>query len=67
MLETTDESNRGRCLSDSEAKDEAVTLLTEVFPDQAPIIEMVEYFARGLEDSSADRKRSERGRRPCKS
>jgi len=41
-------------------------LLTEVFPDRAHLIETVKYFARGLEDNSADGKRSERGCRPCK-
>jgi len=43
-----------------------VTLQTEVFPDRAHIIEIAKYFARGLEDNSAERKRSERGCRPCK-
>ena len=43
-----------------------MTLLTQVFPDRAHIIETVEFFARGLAHSSADRKRSERGCRLCK-
>jgi len=66
MLEMTDYSNRGRCFSNSEATDEALTLLTKVFPDRAHIIETGEYFARGLEDSSTNCKRSKRGFQPCK-
>jgi len=66
MLEMTHMSNHGRCFGDSEVTDEALTLLTEVFPDRAHLIEMVEYFTKGLEDSRADLKPSERGYRTCK-
>jgi len=66
MLEMTNRSNRGRCFSDCKATDQALMLLSEVFPNRACIMETVEYFARGLEDSSADHKQSKRGYGPCK-
>ena len=47
-------------------QDAAITLQTEVFPHSAHKIETVEYFARGLKDSSADHKPSKRGCQQCK-